>query len=50
MGKSDMWAQSRSRTKHYTKEQWQQVKDETDQIKGAFIVSMASGAPGARQG
>lgn len=43
-GESAVWAQSRSRTKHYTKEQWQQVKDETDQINGAFIVLMASGA------
>ena len=43
-GQSEAWAQSRSRTKHYTKEQWQQVKDDTDRINGAFIVLMASGA------
>ncbi len=48
-GESDMWAQSRSRTKRYTKQQWQQVKAETDEINGAFIGLLTSGEPATGQ-
>ncbi len=44
-GDTDMWAQSQSRTKRYTKEQWQQVKAETDEINRAFVALLTSGEP-----
>ncbi len=44
-GETDMWAQSQSRTKRYTKEQWAQVKTETDEINGAFVALLTAGEP-----
>jgi len=44
-GDSDAWAQSQERTKHYTKEQWQQVKAETDDINDAFAALLTAGEP-----
>ena len=44
-GDTDAWAQSAQRTKHYSKEQWQQVKDETDEINDAYAALLTSGEP-----
>lgn len=44
-GETQAWAQSRQRTKGYTKEQWQQVKTETDEINDAFTALMTAGEP-----
>lgn len=44
-GDTDAWAQSRERTKHYTKEQWQQVKTETDEINDAYAALLSAGEP-----
>jgi DNA-binding transcriptional MerR regulator len=44
-GDTDAWAQSAQRTKHYSKEQWQQVKVEMDEINDAFAALLRSGEP-----
>lgn len=43
-GDSDAWAQSQQRTKSYTKEQWQQVKTEMDEVNDAYAGLLTSGA------
>lgn len=42
-GETDAWAQSQQRTKRYTKEQWQQIKAETDIIDSCFVDLMQAG-------
>ncbi len=44
-GGSDMWAQSQQRQKSYTKEQWQQVKTEMDEVNDAYAALLTSGVP-----
>ena len=44
-GETDAWAQSRERTKHYSKEQWQQVKQETEEINDAYAALLTVGEP-----
>lgn len=44
-GDSDAWAQSRSRTKGYSKAEWENVKAETDAVNGAFVAAMEAGEP-----
>jgi DNA-binding transcriptional MerR regulator len=44
-GETDAWAQSRERTKQYTKADWQQVKLETDEINDAYAALLAAGEP-----
>lgn len=44
-GDTDAWAQSRRRTKDYTAEQWQQVKDEQDAVNERFVALLGSGEP-----
>lgn len=44
-GDTDAWAQSAQRTKHYTKAQWQQIKDEGDEINDAFAALLTTGEP-----
>ena len=36
-GDSQAWEQSQQRTKSYTKEQWQQIKQETDEVNTRFV-------------
>jgi DNA-binding transcriptional MerR regulator len=44
-GETDAWKQSQSRTKHYTKADWAQVKAEADAINAAFVAAQSSGEP-----
>ncbi len=44
-GETDAWKQSRSRTKRYTKADWEQVKLEADAVNAAFVAALHSGAP-----
>ncbi|MGO0576500.1 MerR family transcriptional regulator [Ornithinimicrobium panacihumi] len=44
-GDTDAWKESASRTKGYTKEQWQQVKDEQDELNARYVRAMQSGVP-----
>jgi len=44
-GETDAWKQSRSRTKRYTKADWEQVKQEADAVNAAFVAALHSGAP-----
>ena len=49
-GASEAYAESRRRTKRYTKEDWRAVKDETRAIGEAFAAALTSGlAPADRQ-
>jgi len=43
-GETPAWAQSQQRTKGYTKEQWQQIKAETDIINSRFVDLLQAGA------
>jgi DNA-binding transcriptional MerR regulator len=47
-GETDAWKQSQSRTKHYTKADWAQVKAEADAINAAFVAAQSSGEPATR--
>ncbi|MGI8948600.1 MAG: MerR family transcriptional regulator [Ornithinimicrobium sp.] len=42
-GETDAWAQSQQRTQRYSKEQWQQIKAETDMLSSRFIDLMQTG-------
>ena len=44
-GHTDAWAESARRTRDYTKEQWQQIKDEEDAINARYVELMQAGAP-----
>jgi MerR family transcriptional regulator, thiopeptide resistance regulator len=44
-GESDAWKQSRSRTKRYSKADWEQVKQEADAVNAAFVSALRSGEP-----
>jgi DNA-binding transcriptional MerR regulator len=44
-GETDAWTQSRSRTKRYTKADWEQVKQEADAVNAAFVAALRSGEP-----
>jgi len=44
-GETDAWKQSRSRTKRYTKADWEQVKQEADAVNAAFVAALRSGEP-----
>jgi MerR family transcriptional regulator, thiopeptide resistance regulator len=44
-GDSEAWEQSQRRAKSYTKEQWQQIKQETDEINGRYAELMRAGVP-----
>ena len=44
-GETDAWKQSRQRTKNYTKEDWAQVRAESDAVLAAFTASMDAGEP-----
>lgn len=44
-GETDAWKQSRSRTKRYTKADWEQVKQEADAVNAAFVAALQSGEP-----
>jgi DNA-binding transcriptional MerR regulator len=44
-GETDAWTQSRSRTKRYTKADWEQVKQEADAVHAAFVAALRSGEP-----
>jgi DNA-binding transcriptional MerR regulator len=49
-GDTDAWAQSRSRTREYTKADWAAVKAEQDAVNAAFVAALTAGerADGAR--
>lgn len=44
-GDSDAWAQSQSRTRAYSKADWEAVKEETDAVNAAFAAAMDAGEP-----
>ena len=44
-GGTEAWAQSQRRAKTYSKEQWQQVKDEGDQVNARYVELLATGVP-----
>ena len=44
-GDTDAWKQSESRTKRYTKADWEQVKAEMDAVNAAFITAKRAGEP-----
>ena len=44
-GGSDAWAQSQRRAKSYTREQWQQIKDEGDAVNARYVELMQAGTP-----
>ena len=44
-GETDAWKQSQQRTKHYTKADWAEVKEESDALHAAFIAAMDAGEP-----
>src|SRR3954470_1991814 len=44
-GETDAWKQSQSRTKRYTKADWEQVKAEADAVNAAFVAALQSGEP-----
>ncbi|HSU75248.1 MAG TPA: MerR family transcriptional regulator [Terrabacter sp.] len=44
-GETDAWKQSASRTKGYTKADWEQVKAEMDAVNAAFVAALTSGQP-----
>jgi len=44
-GETDAWKQSASRTKGYTKGDWEQVKAEMDAVNAAFVAALAAGQP-----
>lgn len=44
-GDTDAWAQSQRRTAKYTKDDWAQVKAETDAVNAAFVTAFDSGEP-----
>ncbi|MGD8149180.1 MerR family transcriptional regulator [Ornithinimicrobium sp. Y1694] len=44
-GETEAWKQSSQRTKDYTKAQWQQIKDEGDELNARFAELMQAGTP-----
>jgi len=44
-GDSDAYKQSAQRTASYTKQDWERIKGETDEINQAFLALMAAGTP-----
>lgn len=44
-GDTDAWRQSAKRTAKFSKADWQQIKDETDEINAAFVAALRSGEP-----
>ena len=44
-GGSEAWEQSQQRAKSYSKEQWQQIKQETDAINRQYVDLMDAGVP-----
>jgi DNA-binding transcriptional MerR regulator len=44
-GETEAWAQSQSRTSGYTKQDWLDVKAESDDVERRFAAAMAEGAP-----
>ncbi|MFB9731539.1 MerR family transcriptional regulator [Ornithinimicrobium kibberense] len=46
-GDTEAWAQSQQRARSYTKEQWEQIKDEGDEINARYVRLMRDGVPAA---
>lgn len=44
-GGTEAWAQSQQRAKDYTKEQWQQIKDEQDALNARYVRLLQDGVP-----
>lgn len=44
-GSSEAWQQSQQRATTYSKEQWQEIKEETDETNARFVALMQSGVP-----
>ncbi|OLT43554.1 transcriptional regulator [Serinicoccus sp. CNJ-927] len=44
-GDTDAWKESSRRTKSYTKEQWEQIKVEQDQVNARFVELLEGGEP-----
>ncbi|WP_035719786.1 MerR family transcriptional regulator [Gordonia shandongensis] len=44
-GDTDAWRQSAERTRRYTKDDWAQIKAETDAINAAFVAAKRAGLP-----
>ena len=44
-GGTEAWAQSQQRLRSYDKEQWQQIKDEGEQINARYVRLMQDGVP-----
>ena len=44
-GGTDAWKESARRTKTYTKEQWQQIKAEGDEVNRRYVALMTAGVP-----
>lgn len=42
-GQTDAWRQSAARTKRYTKDDWLEVKAETDEINAAYVAALRAG-------
>lgn len=44
-GSSEAWQRSQQRAKAYSKEQWQEIKEETDETNARFVALMRTGVP-----
>ncbi|GGK57893.1 MerR family transcriptional regulator [Ornithinimicrobium pekingense] len=44
-GDTDAWTQSQQRARSYSKEQWQQIKDEGEEINARYVQLMHEGVP-----
>ncbi len=44
-GDTDAWRQSRARTQRFTKDDWQQVKQEAEAVNAAFVAALEAGLP-----
>lgn len=44
-GDSDAWADSQRRAKSYSKEQWQQIKTEGDEVNARYVALLTAGTP-----
>lgn len=44
-GETDAWKESARRTKDYTAQQWQQIKDEQDEVNARYVALLREGVP-----
>jgi DNA-binding transcriptional MerR regulator len=48
-GNTDAWRQSQRRTRDYTKQDWQQIQADAQEIDRAFLVAMNAGEPASSE-